>query len=97
MPNPVLNYFAEFKVLKSASKDFWLTNVTAIINLLQDYAFQATHSRLTSYSCTVVAAGGSSHASLANRRARRAVDEAGVLGSVRRKRYFRLESVLAGC
>ena len=26
MPNPVTNYFAEFKVLKSASKDFWLTN-----------------------------------------------------------------------
>jgi MFS family permease len=26
MPNPVINYFAEFKVLKGASKDFWLTN-----------------------------------------------------------------------
>lgn len=26
MPNPIANYFAEFKVLKSASKDFWLTN-----------------------------------------------------------------------
>lgn len=26
MSNPVTNYFAEFKVLKSASKDFWLTN-----------------------------------------------------------------------
>jgi len=26
MSNPVLNYFSEFKVLKSASKDFWLTN-----------------------------------------------------------------------
>jgi len=26
MSNPVLNYFSEFKVLKSASRDFWLTN-----------------------------------------------------------------------
>jgi len=26
MSNPVSNYFAEFKVLKSASRDFWLTN-----------------------------------------------------------------------
>ncbi len=26
MPNPITNYFAEFKVLKSASRDFWLTN-----------------------------------------------------------------------
>ena len=26
MSNPVTNYFSEFKVLKSASKDFWLTN-----------------------------------------------------------------------
>ena len=26
MSNPVVNYFSEFKVLKSASKDFWLTN-----------------------------------------------------------------------
>ncbi|MCX6877287.1 MAG: MFS transporter [Verrucomicrobia bacterium] len=26
MSNPVINYFSEFKVLKSASKDFWLTN-----------------------------------------------------------------------
>jgi len=26
MSNPITNYFSEFKVLKSASKDFWLTN-----------------------------------------------------------------------
>ncbi|MEO0017233.1 MAG: hypothetical protein RLZZ522_516 [Verrucomicrobiota bacterium] len=26
MSNPLTNYFSEFKVLKSASKDFWLTN-----------------------------------------------------------------------
>ena len=26
MSNPVINYFSEFKVLKSASKDFWLAN-----------------------------------------------------------------------
>jgi POT family proton-dependent oligopeptide transporter len=26
MPNPITNYFSEFKVLKSVSKDFWLTN-----------------------------------------------------------------------
>lgn len=26
MPNPIINYFSEFRVLKSASRDFWLTN-----------------------------------------------------------------------
>ena len=25
--NPILKYFSEFKILKTVSKDFWLTNV----------------------------------------------------------------------
>ena len=25
--NPILKYFSEFKILKTISKDFWLTNV----------------------------------------------------------------------
>ena len=31
--NPILKYFSEFKILKTVSKDFWLTNAVSYTHL----------------------------------------------------------------
>ncbi|MBN8458165.1 MAG: MFS transporter [Verrucomicrobia bacterium] len=51
MPNPVTNYFSEFKVLKSVSKDFWLTNAIQMFDGLAYFSMITVLSLYLTVNC----------------------------------------------
>ena len=51
--NPIIKYFSEFKILKTVSKDFWLTNVVQFFDGMAYFSL-ITHRRCQSSVSPVV-------------------------------------------